>query len=163
MKDRNSINSVGNATGVRLQQVAAVAFMAVSALYLLKARTYPYADYLGPGAGFFPFWIGLLGLVTGGALLAEAKLRPANRSVTAQATPATRFKIILTVGVLVLVSTALESLGFRLTACLVILVLLRVYGSSWRSSVIAAIAASLFVFFLFHALGMRLPVNELGF
>src|SRR3546814_1762852 len=113
---------------------SAIVFLAVSGLYLLEARTYPYADYLGPGAGFFPFWIGLLGLVAGVAQLVTATLRPPGRKADAQPAPGGRFRIALTIGLLLAAALALETLGFRLTAMLLIAALLYAYGSSWWRS-----------------------------
>lgn len=43
----------------------------------INARPLPYNDTLGPGPGFFPFWLSIIALLLGVALLVEVGRRPA--------------------------------------------------------------------------------------
>src|SRR3546814_15243716 len=100
---------------------------------------------------------------SGVAQLVTATLRPPGRKADAQPAPGGRFRIALTIGLLLAAALALETLGFRLTAMLLIAALLYAYGSSWWASLVIAMTASAVVFFVFNGLGVRLPVNALGF
>ena len=43
----------------RASQVAAVLFLGASIYVMIESQRLEYYDELGPGAGFFPFWLGL--------------------------------------------------------------------------------------------------------
>lgn len=45
-------------------------------LAALKSRPLPLKDALGPGPGFFPFWLSLVGLVLGALLILEVRRQP---------------------------------------------------------------------------------------
>ena len=51
----------------RAWQIACIAFLALSIFMIVLSFEYPYHDRLGPGPGFFPFW---LSVITGALSLA---------------------------------------------------------------------------------------------
>jgi hypothetical protein len=50
--------------------------LAVGAATLAGSFAFPYETEFGPDAGFFPFWIGLVGTAVGGALVVQALTAP---------------------------------------------------------------------------------------
>jgi len=154
--------NVSKLSAIRFQRSAALVFLSVSAYFLYEAQTYPYLDETGPGAGFFAVWIGILGLVVGLGLLLTARSLAADATKNVQPMPGSRVAIALTVAMLVLAAIALETFGFRITAFLLLSVLLRLYGSSWGTTLTIALVGSLLVFFVFQALHVRLPVGAYG-
>jgi FtsH-binding integral membrane protein len=130
------------------------------------AYTYSLKDALGPGAGFFPFWLGLIGAVLSLMLFAQswrgrsigdgAEARWPDRSGAFRATA-------LLAG-LVLSALLLVPAGVRVTAFVVTAALLVALGVR-RPVVIAlfALAASFGLFHVFyHWLKVPLPVGPFG-
>jgi hypothetical protein len=149
---------------VRAWRLAALAFMLVCTGVLMMGREHVYHDATGPGPGFFPAWVGGLGLVVGGLLLAFAH-RPREggetwtwpRGVEAR-------RVYSTLAATFAAGLALDVLGFRPTLFAFFVVLLRVYGvTSWPRIVAIAGIATLAVHFVFNTLlKVLLPVGILG-
>ena len=57
----------------RAQQVASVAFLALCAFALMQSLQLSLEDPLGPGPGFFPFWLGLIGGVLGQSIAVDTR------------------------------------------------------------------------------------------
>lgn len=151
-----------NVQAIWYHRAAALLFTGVATYYLLEARTYPYMDSTGPGAGFFPMWVGGLAVLIGIGLLITAKSAAATAPVET-VKPGSRRTVIVTLISLSAAAGLLEILGFRITAFLLILALLKAYGSSLRTALIISFVASLSVSFLFQALHVQLPVGNFGF
>jgi len=142
------------------RRAAALAFALLCAGFVWQARRYPYLDDTGPGAGFFPLWIGAIGLLVGLGMIAWPQ---AGAPEEAEPAPDGAGRaIVVTLLALAAAAVALEPLGFRLTAFLLLATLLRAYGARWRNALLFAAAAALLVFQLFDALRLRLPVGPLG-
>ncbi len=153
--------STGGAARMLAQRAAALAFTALCLGFVWQARSYPYLDDTGPGAGFFAMWIGTLGVLVGLGMLAWPQAAAAEE---AEPVPQGAGRaIIVTLVVLGAAAIALEPLGFRLTAFLLLAALLRAYGARWPNALLFAATAGLLVFQLFDALRLRLPVGPLGF
>jgi putative tricarboxylic transport membrane protein len=129
------------------------------------AYSYALKDDLGPGPGFFPFWLGLIGTVLGLALLAQSwrgrSVGDGAEGLWPDRPGALRAAALL--GGLGL--AALEPAGFRVTAFVVTAALLVALGVR-RPVVIAAFAlvSSFGLFHVFyHWLKVPLPVGPSGF
>src|SRR5690349_24467780 len=57
MKNKSIASKLGG------ERIAAVILAAIAALFCLEGARYPYMTSLGPGAGFFPVWVGALGAI----------------------------------------------------------------------------------------------------
>lgn len=142
---------------------------ALCALFLgmaFVAYGYSLSDELGPGPGFFPFWLGLVGAALGGSLLVQAwrgraviEGEPATWPDRAGAIRAT----------LMLAGTAaaavlLEPLGFRLTALVFTIALLLALGV--RRPLVILVFGLVSGFGLFHVfyywLKVPLPIGSFG-
>ena len=150
----------------RAWQVGSISFMLMSILVVVHSFKYSYGDDLGPGPGFFPFWLGLItGLLSLGLLLQTclskdlfsdaAALIPDRASIV-------RISIIVIglLGVLALLNT----LGFRISMMMFLIVLPLALGVKNKLIVlILAIAGSFGVFHIFYYwLKLPLPIGIFG-
>jgi putative tricarboxylic transport membrane protein len=137
-----------------------VVFLAVSLYVIWEALRLNYYDQLGPGAGFFPFWLGLaLSLLSLGWLSqtwrgleenAEANFFPDRQGV---------IRVATIVAALVLFVFLLHPLGFRLTMLAFLLFMLVVLGrQNLVVTGVVAVVGSFGVYYAFHNwLGVPLP------
>jgi len=150
----------------RAWQIACIAFLGFAIFWMVESFAYPYKDRLGPGPGFFPFW---LSLITGGlalALLLQTSLAKSSPEGSATLFPkregAVRILVILAclIGSLAL----LDPLGFRLSLFLFLLFLPFALGErTWWVTLIFAAIGSFGVFHVFYYwLKVPLPVGVLG-
>jgi putative tricarboxylic transport membrane protein len=126
----------------------------------------PYQDTLGPGPGFFPLWLGLIGAILSAVLLAQAVRKPIPGHEGEDLMP-DRPAIRRILAVLVLLCAAallLDPLGFRLTALLFTAALLCALGArSLIAIAIFALTASFVVFHIFYyMLQVPLPIGRFG-
>lgn len=146
----------------RIHQVSALVFIALSGLMMWESWAMEYYTPIGPGAGFFPFW---LGAVLGGlsVIWLIQISRPAGKPEEGKFLPDLngRVQILSMIGALVLTALLLDLLGFQLTMFLFLLFLLLFIGkqSLWMSVVIS-LAGSVGVFHVFGKyLDVQLPLS----
>jgi len=131
------------------------------------AYGYSLRDTLGPGAGFFPFWLGMLGMALCVALLVQSwrghAIGEGAQALLPRGEGGRRAAALL--GGLVIVTLLLQPLGFRLAMLLFTAGLLLALGV--RRPVTVAVFALLSSFGLFHVfyywLKVPLPTGVLGF
>lgn len=144
--------------------VACVCLLGIFVAALVTALDYSLTDALGPGPGFFPFWLSLIGVALTVVLLIQngrsrdivaVRILP-NRQAALQAGAV--------LGALVVAAALLEPLGFRLTMLLFIAGLLLVLGARSPSAILlTALAGSFGVFHVFfYWLKVPLPIGALG-
>lgn len=135
----------------------------------MAAAAYGYGlkDRLGPGSGFFPFWLGAIGAALSAFLLAISlrggSIGEGGVAVWPDRAGAGRAATLL--AGLVAAALAFEPLGFRLTALAFTALLLVALGV--RRPVVIALFALISGFGLFHVfyywLKVPLPIGALGF
>jgi putative tricarboxylic transport membrane protein len=130
------------------------------------AYSYSLSDELGPGPGFFPFWLGLIGTAISLVLLARSWR---GRSIGDGATAlwpdrAGALRALTLVGGLILSAAFLAPAGFRATALVFTAVLLFALGVRRPVAIAAfALAGSFGLFHVFyHWLKVPLPVGPFG-
>lgn len=149
-----------------VERAVLVCLSAVFAAAAGIAYTYSLKDDLGPGAGFFPFWLAVIGGVLALFLLAQS-WRGRNIGDDGEAQWPDRpgaFRAAALLAGLILSALLLEPAGFRITAFFVTGALLVALGVR-RPVVIAAFAlvASFGLFHVFyHWLKVPLPVGPFG-
>jgi putative tricarboxylic transport membrane protein len=147
----------------RGRQIACVCLVGVFLAALLTSLDYSLTDALGPGPGFFPFWLSLIGAaLTAGILIQEAR-----ESDTAAFDWPDRPAALQAAAVLVALAAAaalIEPLGFRPTMLIFIAGLLSALGArSPTAIVVTALAGSFGVFHVFYYwLKVPLPLGTLG-
>ena len=149
----------------RIYQIAGLALLLLAAFVIVGALQLRYYTSLGPGPGFFSFWLGIVLALLAIAMIVEATLEaPAE-------TPSDFFPDrfgYLRMGAIVLsllaVTLLLERLGFCLTMFAVYLVLLRALGRhSLTVTVPCALIGSFGVYYVFvKLLNVPLPAGILG-
>jgi hypothetical protein len=142
----------------------------LAALFAFMGYTaygYSLRDTLGPGAGFFPFWLSALGMALCAALLIQSlkgnSISDSSEALLPRAEGARRAAAML--AALAGAAVLLVPLGFRLTMLAFTVGLLLALGV--RRPVTIAVVALLCSFGLFHVfyhwLQVPLPVGVLGF
>ena len=124
-------------------------------------------DRLGPGPGFFPFWLSAIGTVLCLAILAQIIRTPANPAQTARVFPTgqDRAAVYAVLTCLVLPPLLMDFLGYRLAVGLFGAVLLTALGERrWWAIVLFGAGAGWGTFYLFNnLLDVVLPTGLLGF
>jgi putative tricarboxylic transport membrane protein len=144
--------------------VACVCLLGIFAAALITSLDYSLMDALGPGPGFFPFWLSVLGTALTVAILIETARSRDGGSGSILPSGQAAWQVG---GVLIALGAAaalLEPLGFRLTMLLFIAGLLFALGArSPFAIVLTALAGSFGVFHVFfYWLKVPLPIGALG-
>ena len=147
-------------------QVACVCLLGIFIPALITSLGYSLTDALGPGPGFFPFWLSLIGIALTGTMLVQLARGRVFADAAAELLP-DRQAALQAGAVLVALTVAgalLEPLGFRLTMLPFIAGLLIVLGArSLIAIALTAIAGSFGVFHVFYYwLKVPLPIGTLG-
>ena len=151
--------------------VAAGGFLALFAGTIYLSLKLPLLDSLGPGPGFFPLILALLGAALAVALIVglARESHGAANAPHADAEPfmpdsAAMFRIVGIAVLLLAAFSALDPLGYRLTALLFITLLLLALGI--RNYVAIAVVALVLSFGVFHSfyywLKVPLPIGGFG-
>ena len=155
----------GSKAGKLGWQIACVCLLGIFLPALVTSLGYSLTDALGPGPGFFPFWLSLIGAVLSAVMLAQVTLAGTEEGVISLAPD--RQVALRAIGVLVALTAAaalFEPLGYRLTMLPFIVGLLLILGA--RSAIaiaLTALAGSFGVFHVFyHWLKVPLPIGEFG-
>lgn len=147
-------------------QVACLCLLGIFVPALVTSLGYSLTDALGPGAGFFPFWLSLIGVVLSAAILLQVTLVKATEGSAFNLAPDRR-SALQAIGVLIaLAATAalFESLGYRLTTLMFIVGVLLILGARSPIAIaLTALAGSFGVFHVFyHWLKVPLPIGAFG-
>jgi len=148
----------------RKHQIAALCFLAFSSYLMWDSwNNMEYYTPLGPGAGFFPFWLGALLGGLGIIWLVQVS-RSGHREEGPSLPPRGGIVRILSIVVSVaVVSAVLDLLGFQVTMFLFLLFMLLILGRQtiWTTLIIALVC-SVGVYHLFgRYLDVQLPKASL--
>jgi len=150
----------------RAWQIGCVAFVALAIFWLIVSFQYPYKDRLGPGPGFFPFWLSIITGALALALLFQTSLAKSSAGGLATLLPDRQgaLRILAILAALIGSLALLDPLGFRISLFLFLLFLPFALGErTWWISLIFAAAGSFGVFHVFYYwLKVPLPVGVLG-
>jgi putative tricarboxylic transport membrane protein len=147
-------------------QVAAWTLLAICLLFSYESFQLSLTDTLGPGPGFFPFWLGVLGALLALALLVQLHLSKVDVGAAALEFDRAGVRSVIQVVVaLAAASAVLEIAGFRVSMLLLLGYLLFILGVRSRLAIaIFAAAGSFGVFHVFfNLLRVPLPMGILSF
>ena len=147
-------------------QVAAWTLLGICLLFSYESFQLSLSDTLGPGPGFFPFWLGVLGAVLAVGLLVQLHLNRLDVGAAAlEFDRAGVRSVILVVVALAAGSALLEIVGFRVSMFLLLGYLLLILGVRSRLAIAVFAALGSFGVFhvFFHLLRVPLPMGILGF
>ena len=147
-------------------QIACLCLLCVFLPALVTSLGYSLTDALGPGPGFFPFWLSLTGAVLSAVMLAQVTIAKADEGIDLSLA-ADRRVALQAIGVLIALTAAaalFEPLGYRLTMLPFIVGLLLILGARSQIAILlTALAGSFGVFHVFyHWLKVPLPIGEFG-
>jgi putative tricarboxylic transport membrane protein len=132
-------------------QAAVAVLLLFFAFFAFESLRLSLRDTLGPGPGFFPFWLSVVG-----GLLAVVLLIQVGRGRADFETDTLKFElrpVALVLGGLVVATALLEALGFRLAMLLLLVYLLLALGvRNWIVIGVFALAGSFGVFHVFTGL-----------
>ncbi len=146
-------------------QVACVCLLGLFLAALVTSLDYSLRDALGPGPGFFPFWLSLTGAaLTVGILVQVSRSAPDAETATILPRGQAALQAGLVVVALGVAAALIEPLGFRLTMLPFLGGLLVVLGARSVVAVsLTAIAGSFGVFHVFYYwLKVPLPIGAFG-
>ena len=146
-------------------QVACVCLLGLFLAALVTSLDYSLRDALGPGPGFFPFWLSVIGAaLTVGILVHVTRSAPDVEAAAILPRGLAALQSALVIIALVAAAALLEPLGFRLTMLVFLAVLLAALGA--RSVVgvtLTALVGSFGVFHVFYYwLKVPLPIGAFG-
>ena len=149
----------------RAWRIAGGAFAVLCAFWAYESWQLSFQDALGPGPGFFPFCLSLIGAVLSVGLIFRnpySATAPADASPLLLSADALR-KVVLVLASLIAVTALLDVLGYRIAVAAFCLFLLYVLGArKWWVIVVFALAASFGVDELFSdLLKVPLPTGSL--
>ena len=138
---------------------AALALAALFGFFIFESLRLSLTDALGPGPGFFPFWLGVLGVVLTLVLLMQLRLRRPQAAEDEISFERGGIRnVILVLAGLAAASAALEPAGFRLTVLSLLIYLLVVLGvRRWLAIALFAAAGSFGVYYVFYDL-LKVPL-----
>jgi len=137
-------------------QAALAVLLAVFAFFAFESLRLSLRDALGPGPGFFPFWLSVAGGFLGVVLFVQVF-----RGRIGFETPTLKFElrpVALVLAGLVVATALLEAIGFRLAMLLLLPYLLFVLGvRNWLAMGLFSLAGSFGVYHLFSGL-LKVPL-----
>jgi putative tricarboxylic transport membrane protein len=150
----------------RADQITGIIVLIFSLAVMEGSRRMPPSATFGPGAGFLPFWLGVLMAVLSILLIITASRQPGGtpgRSPLPNRRAA--IAIAATVAGLAAFIVLVEPLGFLLATALLTAFLLRVVERErWRTTALVAAGNAVGLYVIFQILlGVNLPKNMLGF
>jgi putative tricarboxylic transport membrane protein len=132
-------------------QAAVAVLLLLFAFFAFESLRLSLRDALGPGPGFFPFWLSVVG-----GLLAVVLLVQVGRGRADFETDTLKFElrpVALVLGGLVVATALLEALGFRMAMLALLVYLLVALGvRNWIAIALFALAGSFGVFHVFTGL-----------
>ncbi len=148
----------------RLYQVASLVFIAVGGYVVQEARDLTLFTELGPGPGFFPFWLGLLFMGISAAWLGQVTIQP-SEPIADDLVPNRlgALRSLSIVVALVLFTLLVGTLGFKVTMLAFLLFMLFALGrQNPVLTVLISLVGSFGVFYVFKVwLNVHLPESSI--
>ena len=149
----------------RAHQIAGVVLLAVGLFVIWQALSLRYYTSIGPGPGFFSFWLGVMLSLLSVAMIAIATWK------TREPLPQPMFTdvrgylgIAAVIGALLCAGLLMRPLGYPLTMLMIMFVMLRVGGGNWLVTILGSLIGSFGIYFMFtNWLRVPLPSGILGF
>ena len=143
---------------------AGMFFVAFGGLVAWQSTALEYQHETGPGAGFLPFWLGVLFAFVGSLLLLETHLRTYGDESPWHGLAGPK-RVLAYGGLFFLCVFLFKPMGFIVSVALFLLVSTRVLeGECWRNALLLSGLSSLTLYLVFGVwLQLSLPVGPLGF
>jgi putative tricarboxylic transport membrane protein len=137
-------------------QAAVAVLLALFAFFAVESLRLSLRDALGPGPGFFPFWLSVAGGVLG--LLLLVQLHWGRVDIESETLKFELRGVFLVLAGLIVATALLELLGFRVVMLLLLVYLLIALGvRNWLAIALFAAAGSFGVYHVFSGL-LKVPL-----
>lgn len=148
----------------RPHQIGGAVLLGVGLFVIWQALSLRYYTSLGPGPGFFSFWLGVMLSLLSVGMIATATWRPPEPLSQPMFTDKRGYLGIAAVIAALLVAwLLLRPLGYSLTMLAIMFTMLRIGGASWRLTVLGSLIGSFGIYYLFvHWLRVPLPAGPFG-
>jgi putative tricarboxylic transport membrane protein len=147
--------------------ITGIVLLVLSGFVMWESWRMPQSASFGPGAGFLPFWVGMLMAVLAVLLLVSVWTRQATEKDMASAFPGKKPLLAITgvLGGLAAYILLIEALGFLLDTFLYVAFLLGVVERErWQLTVSVALFTTVGLYVIFQVLlTIGLPKNMFGF
>ncbi len=156
----------GIATSCLIGLFGVALWLAVWGAASLNSRPLAMRDALGPGPGFFPVWLSIIGLGLGAVLLLQVARQPAQSDAPSLIPErAACARIVAILALLAVAALALDPLGFRIASFVFSLLALVALGIRSPVRILAfALAASIGIFHVFYYwLKVPLPIGPFDY
>ena len=150
----------------RCNQVVGVLLLILSIWVIVASTDLVYTVEFSPGAGFFPFWLGIILAGLSLILVVGAAVRPKDSN---DASPFPARQALAAVGKvlggLILFTLLMETMGFILNTFIFVTYLMKVVQRErWWVTLLIAAATTACLYIVFQVLlGISLPRNMFGF
>lgn len=145
-----------------VDQISSILWISFGIFIITQSLKLDYTDDFGPSAGFFPFWLGVIAILLGGILAAQASFgRNKKQEVTIASKSAAVKMFMITVGLFAFF-LLIERAGFFLSAGLLFLFLLFVVERRSLKYSLSAGVVSFFLLWLIFGVGLKLQL-PMGF
>ena len=145
-------------------QLLGLSFIALGVYAAVQAEEMTLFTEIGPGSGFFPFWLGILLAVLSAIWLVQITFRPFETDGEPfLPDKAGAARILAILGALFLFTFLAEILGFQLTMLAFLFFLLLVLGRRGLPvTLVISVLGSFGVYFVFkHYLDVQLPASSI--
>lgn len=154
----------------RPYQITAVVFFLFAAFIAQQSVELKYYTTLGPGPGFFPFWLAIMMMALAGLMFYQATFgRPGPMPDDFWASRGGYLKALAVIVSIIFVVVTMDNLGFRLVMAIFFAFLLLTLGRQqgivgWVTMIAVTAVGSWGAFWLFNdALQVPLPIGTFGF
>ncbi len=150
----------------RVHQAAGILIIVFSLWVIKEAHELRYSTPLGPGPGFFPFW---LAVMLGGlsvVWIAQLSLKPvAGRAIDFVPSRPAIVRIVALVVSVAIVGLFMDTIGFSIAMFLLMMFLLVGLGRvNIGLTLVVALACSFGIYYVFaNYLDVQLPASSIGF
>jgi putative tricarboxylic transport membrane protein len=147
--------------------ITGIVLLVLSGYVIQEAWRMPQSGTFGPGAGFLPFWVGVIMAVLAVFLLATVWTRQATEQDSVSPFPKGKALLAITgvLGGLAVYIFLMEVLGYLLDTFLYVTFLLGIVErEKWPRTLMVAVATTAGLYLIFQTLlGITLPTNMFGF
>jgi putative tricarboxylic transport membrane protein len=149
----------------RAHQIAGGVLLALGVFVIWQALSLRYYTSIGPGPGFFSFWLGVMLTLLSLAMIGVATWRDREPLPQPMFTDRRGYLGIASViASLLCAGLLMRPLGYPLTMLLIMFVMLRIGGGSWLVTIIGSLLGSFGLYYVFiHWLRVPLPAGLIGF
>ena len=145
--------------------ISAIVWIGLSLLIMFFSHRLGLEEFRNPGPGLLPFLIGAALFLVSLYLLGSLYVKKAflDERIQGKTHQVDLKRIFLVLLALLSYASLLETLGYLITSCLILVLLFRSMGSRWGIVLLSSVLTVVATYLLFTKLGVLLPEGILRF